>query len=100
MHRGQLAAADELGEREGRIEQRRLVVDEIGVEQSPLQQHPGTDDMAGFVDVDDVEDEGEPSRRQADRDEQPEDPERAPPLRRTHFRPGFLHEVSSTPGGN
>ena len=81
MHPGQPGAASELGEREGRVEQRRLVVDEVGVEQSALQQDPGADDMTGFVDVDDVEDEREPSGRQADRDEQPEQPERAPPLR-------------------
>ena len=84
MYSGQPAAANELGEREGRVEQRRLVVDEVGVEQSALQQDPGTDGMTGFVDVDDVDDEREPPGRHADRDEQPEEPERAQPLRRTH----------------
>ena len=73
MDGGQPPAKDELRERVVRVEERRLVVDEVGVEPPAVEQHPRAHRVSGLVDVEDRHPEREPARQQADGDEQDEE---------------------------
>ena len=82
-HRGEETDAnervgsDELRQHVIGVEQRRLVVDELGVENAALQHFPGADDVRRFIDVEHIDDEAEPSRRNTDREEEGKKRERA-----------------------
>ena len=55
----------ELGERVVGIEQRRLVVDEVGVEPTAVEQHPRAHRVRRLVNVQDLDNERQPACQQA-----------------------------------
>ena len=71
-------AEEQLGEGVVAVEEGRLVVDEVGVEPSAVEQHPRPHGVGGLVHVEDLHHEREPAGQQADQDEQREEAEDEP----------------------
>ena len=72
VHREQAPTEEELRQRVVAVQERRLVVDEVGVEPAAVEQHPRPHRVGGLVHVQDLDDQREPARQQARHHEQAE----------------------------
>jgi len=97
------SAEHQLGRRVVRVEERRLVVDEVRVEAAAVHPHPRAHGMRGFVAVEHRDDQREPAREHGEGQEGPEGHEEAEmPWQRRNRRtsaPSGLAEVDSGGSG-
>ena len=63
-HRDQALTQQGLSDAVVEVEQRRLVVDEVRVEEPPFPHHPGADGMGGLIHVDDLDGQRQPADQQ------------------------------------